>query len=197
MVDKKSTILKKDKKVDIKTQKGSYSYKFTTIAEIHRYLEETGQHYEAFIQPEEKGDYLFIQKLDKEGKKIGESLRCTKIPQVADLKAYGGALTTCRRYSLLMAFGLACEDDDEPVASSVEETKDKWRKMHTANPNNPVSTNQKIAIKNLCEGLGKSSEETLKIITSLKNAAEASKKITELGDERTMFEELKNAGEEK
>lgn len=195
MADKKpSTVLKKNKRVDIKSQKGNYSYEFTTIAEIHRYLEETEQHYEAYIAPEATGDYMFIQKLTKDGEPIGHPLRGTKIPQVPDLKAYGGTLTTCRRYSLLMAYGLACGDNDEPIQERRDTTpaKERWKQLHTANPNNPVTDNQKLAIRKLCEGLGKESVETLRIITSAKNAAQASQIIRDLNAEKVLLEESKN-----
>lgn len=113
------TVLKKDKTVNVKTKTGvQYSFKFTTLAQIHEYLEATEQKYYAYIDACESGDgkyagdYMIIQKLDKDGNKLGEPITGAKIKWSDDVREYGGNLTSARRYSLLMAYGLACEDDD-------------------------------------------------------------------------------------
>lgn len=115
------TVLKKDKTVNVKTKTGQqYSYKFTTLAEIHKYLEETEQRYYAYIDACESGDgkfagdYMKFQKLDKDGNKLGDPITGAKVKWSDNVQEYGGNLTSARRYSLLMAYGLACEDDVQP-----------------------------------------------------------------------------------
>lgn len=182
------TVVKKDRTVKIQTKGGQrYTYKFTTMAEIHRHLEATNQHYEAYTgtDPETGAEHMYIQKLDENGKKLGDPLRGARIPKPTTLKEYGGALTTCRRYSLLMAYGLACEDDDATDTEMVtpdqtSEAKERWIQTHTASSANPVSEKQRTLIKNLCDRLGKTSPETLAILGGINNSAEASKMIDKL-----------------
>lgn len=187
---KTGTVLKKDRSVSIKAKNGlSYSYKFTTLPEIHRYLDETKQHYEAFVKKVEGEDYMFIRKLSEDQDVLVE-LQGAKIPPVTGIKDYGGALTACRRYSLLMAYGLACEDDDsfdnkEPARISREE----YKKFTTPNAKNPPSDKQRITIKNLAVRLGRSNIEAIKLLNSVSNAAEASELIKSLGEQLDLKEE--------
>ena len=189
------TVIKKDKKVDVQTKTGkNYSYTFTTLAQIHEWLEENHLRYEAFIKNVEGNDYMFIQKLglikpDADPDKpssynaIGEPIQEAKIPSVQGLQDYGGVLTSCRRYSLLMAFGLACEDDDQKAANSVEEAREKWKQMHTPDPNKPATEKQIDAIRRLCARAGKTLQEMNQIVDGAKNQALASDAIKMLGDE--------------
>lgn len=177
-----NAVLKKDRSVSIRTKSGKdYQYKFTTLAEIHRYLAENQLQYEAYTATENGTDYLYIQKLSADGEKLGDPLRGTKIPQAQDIKTYGGALTTCRRYSLLMAYGLACEDEDQ-VNSTMEPGQDP-QKQFGASANHPVSEKQKVAIRNLAKKLGKESVEILSMMNAPKSAKEASLLIKKLGAE--------------
>lgn len=114
----KKTVLKKGNSVSVQTKKGGkYSYKYTDLAQIHEYLEAEGLSYEATIKRVDGEDYMFITKIDKEGNK-SEPMQEAKIPKVElsdrsnAAQEYGSALTYARRYSLLMAYGLATEDDD-------------------------------------------------------------------------------------
>lgn len=123
----KKTILKKANSVSVQTKKGGkYSYKYTDLAQIHEYLEGEGLSYEATIKRVDGEDYMFITKIDKDGNK-SEPMQEAKIPKVElsdrsnAAQEYGSALTYARRYSLLMAYGLATEDDD---ASSLNRPKD-------------------------------------------------------------------------
>lgn len=137
-----NTVLKKDKTVNVKTKTGgSYSYAYSTLAEIHRYLEESHQRYKAYIKNVDGNDYMFIKQFDEDGKLIDE-LQGAKIPPVQGVQDYGGVLTSVRRFSLLMAYGLACEDEATTKARDLEEVKDKWKAMHTPSPNKPASENK-------------------------------------------------------
>jgi|GEM_PF-6456513 len=181
-------IIKKDREVSVKMKNGGeYKYSYSTLVEITKHLEENKQRYTAFVKKIEGDDYMFIQKLvqGKDGSwvKDDEPLQGAKIPPVQGIQNYAGVLTAVRRISLLMVYGLACEETetgDDPVPP--ENAKEKWKKMHTPSPNNPVSEKQRAAIRNLCERLGKSSAEALALIQELKSAADASKLITALGE---------------
>lgn len=181
---KTGTVLKKDRSVSIKAKNGlSYSYKFTTLPEIHRYLDETKQHYEAYIKKVEGEDYMFIRKLSEDQDEIVE-LQGAKIPPVTGIKDYGGALTACRRYSLLMAYGLACEDDDSfDNKGATLGSSETLKKMTTPSSKNPPSDKQRITIRNLAVRLGKGNTEALRLLNSVSSAAEASDLIKKLGEE--------------
>lgn len=190
MTDKKSsTIIKKDKKVIVKAKNGqSYSFNYSTLAQIHQYLEDSGQSYSAFIDtlPGTTEEIMYIQKLDKDGNKLGDPIRGAKIFPGQTAQSYGGNQTIARRQSLLLAYGLACEDEI-PKSGNIsheeaESARQQWKQMHTASSGNPVTLKQRTMIKALCEQLGKTAVETLAITANLKNAAEASATIEKLND---------------
>jgi len=113
----------------IKKNADGYGYKYTDLAQIHRLLEENGLSYQQFIEPHENGnDYIMTVMIDENGTK-SEPVRGCKIPNATLLgksnpaQEYGSALTYARRYSLLMAYGLATTDDDAESLTRPEEDK--------------------------------------------------------------------------
>ena len=89
-----------------------YGYKYTDIAEIHKYLEENGMKYYQEIQTSEINGFDYImtyrfingewEEKPKRGCKVVDAtLQGIKNPA----QEQGSALTYARRYSLLMAFG--------------------------------------------------------------------------------------------
>ena len=197
MTDKKSSIIKKDKKVIVKGKTGqSYSFNYSTLAQIHQHLEDSGQSYTAFIDtlPGTTEEIMYIQKLDKDGNKLGEPIRGAKIFPGQNAQSYGGNQTIARRQSLLLAYGLACEDEIPKTGNisheEAESARQQWKQMHTASSGNPVTLKQRTMIKALCEQLGKTAVETLAITANLKNAAEASAVIEKLNNE--VFERKKD-----
>lgn len=124
----KDTVLKKGSSVSVQTKRGgSYSYQYTDLAQIHEYLESKGLTYEATIKRVDGEDYMFITKISENGEK-SEPMQEAKIPKVEmsdrsnAAQEYGSALTYARRYSLLMAYGLATEDDDASSLNRPKET---------------------------------------------------------------------------
>ena len=104
-------------KTTITKNKEGYGYKYTELAEINKYCEENGIRYYQEVETSEinQKDYI-VTYLVKEGKEekhrgcqiVEATLKGIKNP----VQEYGSSLTYCRRYSLLMALGLATEDDD-------------------------------------------------------------------------------------
>lgn len=106
---------------------GKYSYKYVDIAQIHAYLESIGASYYQYIDRLEGDDYIMTVKII-DGKESAPLRGC----KVVDAKLIGtsnpaqeqgSAITYARRYSLLMAFGLATEDDDAQSLSKSKKTE--------------------------------------------------------------------------
>lgn len=122
----KSTIAKKTE---------GYGYKYTELADINKYCEDNGITYYQEVETSEinQEDYI-ITYIEKDGnvekhrgcKIVNAVLQGIKNP----VQEYGSSLTYCRRYSLLMALGLATEDDDgASLTQTKEATQDdalKW-----------------------------------------------------------------------
>lgn len=104
----KSTIAKKTE---------GYGYKYTELADINKYCEENGIRYYQEIETSEinQKDYIvtYVIKDEKETKHRGCQVVDAVLQGIKNpVQEYGSSLTYCRRYSLLMALGLATEDDD-------------------------------------------------------------------------------------
>ena len=116
------TTLKKGQTANV----GKYSYQYVDIAQIHDYLESIGARYIQQIKRIDESDYImtkrcFNDKWEDEwlqgARVVDATLQGVKNPA----QERGSALTYARRYSLLMAFGLATEDDDAQSLSKVLE----------------------------------------------------------------------------
>ena len=112
-----------------------YSYKYVELADINKYCEDNGIRYYQEVETSEinQQDYIITyliqngEKTKHRGCQIVEAtLQGIKNP----VQEYGSSLTYCRRYSLLMALGLATEDDDgASLTQKKEATQDeavKW-----------------------------------------------------------------------
>lgn len=101
-----------------------YSYKYVDIAQIHEYLEANNMSYYQYIDRIDGDDYIMTVKVingeEKPALRGARVVDATLIGVNNPAQQQGSALTYARRYSLLMAFGLATEDDD---AQSLSEKK--------------------------------------------------------------------------
>jgi hypothetical protein len=113
-------------KTTLKKNKEGYGYKYTELAEINKYCEENGITYTQEIETCEinQKDYI-ITYVTKDG--VTTKHRGCQIVEAVlqgiknPVMAYGSSITYCRRYSVLMALGLATEDDD---AASLTEKRE-------------------------------------------------------------------------
>lgn len=106
-----------------------YGYKYTDISEIHRWLEENSIEYYQYIEPIDGIDYVFTVPIIN-GEELPPRRGCRVITASLSGKTnpaqeQGSGITYARRYSLLMAFGLATTDDDAACMTVEKKTETK------------------------------------------------------------------------
>ena len=111
----------------VNKNKEGYGYRYTDISEIHRYLEANNMSYYQYIDRIDGDDYIMTVKIidGKEQQPLRGSrvVDATLMGNNNPAQIQGSALTYARRYSLLMAFGLATEDDDAQSLSRPKREK--------------------------------------------------------------------------
>lgn len=104
-----------------------FSYKYVDIAQIHDYLESCGMSYYQYIDRIDEDDYIMTVRIingeEKAPLRGSRVVDATLIGNENPAQKQGSALTYARRYSLLMAFGLATEDDDAQALNIFKERK--------------------------------------------------------------------------
>ena len=102
-----------------------YSYQYVDIAQIHEYLESIDARYYQYIDRIDGDDYIMtVPIMGKEELPPRRGCRVVDATLMGvnnPAQQQGSALTYARRYSLLMAFGLATEDDDATSLSVKKE----------------------------------------------------------------------------
>ena len=136
----------------LKKTVAGYNYKYCDLAEIHRYLEENDMSYYQYISTEFDADYIYtVPIINNEEKAPRRGCRIVDAPLQGKSNAaqeQGSAITYARRYSLLMAFGLATEDDDaEMLTRNRQNTQPSNQKPQKAAE--PVPTDDVVAEKDL------------------------------------------------
>lgn len=124
-----------ERKTTIKKNKEGYGYTYTDILAINKYCEENGITYYQEVETCEVNsrDYIITYLTENNETKryrgcqiVQATLQGIKNP----VQEYGSSLTYCRRYSLLMALGLATDDNDaQDLTISTINTKEDALKM--------------------------------------------------------------------
>lgn len=101
---------------NIKKNASGYGYQYTDLAEIHNYLEANNMSYYQYTETDYGVDFIVTvpiingeEKPARRGCRVAEAKLSGKSNPAQE---QGSAITYARRYSLLMAFGLATTDDD-------------------------------------------------------------------------------------
>ena len=124
-----------ERKTTIKKNKEGYGYTYTDISAINKYCEENGITYYQEVETCETNakDYIITYLTENNETKryrgcqiVQATLQGIKNP----VQEYGSSLTYCRRYSLLMALGLATDDNDaQDLTVSTINTKEEALKL--------------------------------------------------------------------
>lgn len=163
----------------VKKNAQGYGYKYTDLAEIHNYLESINAKYIQKVQRVEGDDYIFTKRcFNNEWE--NEWLQGSRVVQATlqgiknPAQEQGSALTYARRYSLLMAFGLATDDDDGASLTINTITNTQVKALNQAITNNNIDT---YVVENILQEYGYSKVEEIKtsdyskIVNELKKVA--------------------------
>lgn len=121
-------------KTTVSKNKEGYGYKYTDLAQIHEYLESINARYYQYVDRIDNDDYIMtVPVID--GKELPPRRGVRIVDAVLSgiknpAQEQGSATTYARRYSLLMAFGLATEDDDAASLSQKQEVTEKDAKEY-------------------------------------------------------------------
>ena len=103
---------------NIKKNAKGYNYEYTDLAAVNVYIESIGSEYYQEVETTDLGtDYVITYRRDKEETEYRKIRGCKIIDAALSGKnnaaqEAGSGITYARRYSLLMAYGLATTDDD-------------------------------------------------------------------------------------
>ena len=112
-----------------------YSYKYVELADINKYCEENGIRYWQEIDTCDINQKDYIVTYVDDGNEVKAHRGCQIVEAVLQgiknpVQEYGSSLTYCRRYSLLMALGLATEDDDAAGLTTPVEVTEELAKQY-------------------------------------------------------------------
>lgn len=154
-----------------------YGYKYTDLAQIHEYLEKNNMRYYQYVETIDGKDYIMtvpiidgVEQKPRRGVQIVDAvLNGIKNPA----QEQGSATTYARRYSLLMAFGLATEDDDG--ASLTKKTSSK-KETTNINQTDKVTETEAKTIYAIMKQKGLDVEKQLQSNYGITNTKDLTKK---------------------
>lgn len=126
---------------NLQKNKDGDGYKYTDLAEVHEYLERNNMKYYQYIEIINGNDYIMtVPIIDGKAQEPRRGVRVVNAV-LSGIKnpaqEQGSAITYARRYSLLMAFGLATEDNDAQVLTrkNVKQVTNKKEEKKKINAN--------------------------------------------------------------
>lgn len=161
---------------NLSKNKEGYGYKYTDLAQIHEYLEKNNTQYYQYVETTDGKDYIMtvpiingVEQKPRRGVQIVDAvLNGIKNPA----QEQGSATTYARRYSLLMAFGLATEDDD---AQSLTKNKND-KKENQENIDEKVTEQQAKTVYAVMAKKGLNVTELLEKNYNIKNTKDLTKR---------------------
>ena len=149
--------------------KAGYGYKYTELAQINEWLEAKGESYYQFTEDCNGKDYIMTVKVNAKGEESKPIRGCQIIDgntlnggKANVAQQLGAAITYARRYSLLMAYGLATEDDDaesltqQPQTQRQTTQRQTTRQSQQSQPyevNNPTARDVNAIARDVAENL--------------------------------------------
>ena len=147
--------------------KAGYGYKYTELSQINEYLESVGISYYQFIQTEDGEDYIYtVPIINNEEKTARRGCRIVNAPlsgKSNPAQEQGSAITYARRYSLLMAFGLATEDDDAESLTRPQQNVQKPQQAQQKPVDGVITKKDAETLKKLFESKGVDEAFVLKL----------------------------------
>lgn len=168
----------------LKTNTEGYGYKYTDLSGIHEYLVSINASYYQYIDRVGDDDYIMTVKM-VDGKELPAIRGCRVVQATLSGKSnpaqeQGSALTYARRYSLLMAFGLATEDDDAEGLTRPKAQSYQKAQTRSPRPNTAPQNGQSVGTSTSPSATGKQIETIKKILKhefDIKNPQEYQKFI--------------------
>lgn len=147
--------------------KAGYGYKYTELSQINEYLESVGISYYQYIQTEDGEDYIYtVPIINNEEKTARRGCRIVNAPlsgKSNPAQEQGSAITYARRYSLLMAFGLATEDDDAESLTRTQQTAQKPQQAQQKPVDEIITAKDAETLKSLFKSKGIDEAYALKL----------------------------------
>lgn len=165
----------------VKKNAQGYGYKYTDLAEIHNYLESINAKYIQKVQRVDGDDYIFTKRCFNDEWE-NEWLQGSRVVQATlqgiknPAQEQGSALTYARRYSLLMAFGLATDDDDGASLTINTITNTQIQALNKAISNNNIDAH---LVENILMDYGYNKVEDIKTADYIKIVNELKKVATQ------------------
>lgn len=131
--------------------KTGYGYKYTELSQINEWLEQRGESYYQYTETFDGRDYIMTVKVKADGTESKPLRGCAILDsgvlsggKANPAQQMGAATTYARRYSLLMVYGLATEDDDAECCTK-QNQKTQQRPQQSRQPQGTIEINSPTA----------------------------------------------------